>query len=164
MPACHSPLDFAFMLRFSPNWLPAQSKEPNDYYLKSALSERSNYDSSGWGLIALGCFKKVVIADNLARYVDAVYAIRRESMACLWIATYAFAIQIYCDFSGYSDIAVGLARVLGIQLIQNSMRPTLQQDHRVLEARHISLSTWLRTIYTLGSVAIGKETGTRGAT
>ena len=101
---------------------------------------------SGWGLIAVGAFKKVVIADNLAPLVELTYADPGSTHAlALWIGTYAFAVQIYCDFSGYSDIAVGLARLLGIDLMENFAAPYGASGPREFWRRwHISLSTWLR--------------------
>ena len=103
-------------------------------------------DLSGLGLIALGAFKKAVIADNLAILVDATYANPYATYApALWIGTYAFAIQIYCDFSGYSDMAVGLARLLGIELVQNFRAPYAAAGPSEFWRRwHISLSTWFR--------------------
>ena len=153
MPACRSPLDFGIYVAFFPQLVAGPIERAKRLLPQiSALSERSNYDSSGWGLIALGCFKKVVIADNLARYVDAVYADPTGVYGpAMWIATYAFAIQIYCDFSGYSDIAVGLARVLGIQLIQNFNAPYAATGPSEFWKRwHISLSTWLRDYLYIG--------------
>jgi alginate O-acetyltransferase complex protein AlgI len=103
-------------------------------------------DLSGFGLIALGVFKKAVIADNVAVLVELSYADPSATHpAALWIGTYAFAIQIYCDFSGYSDIAVGLGRLLGLDLVQNFRAPYASAGPAEFWRRwHISLSTWLR--------------------
>ncbi|MGC6418963.1 MAG: MBOAT family O-acyltransferase [Bradymonadia bacterium] len=153
MPACRSPLDFGIYVAFFPQLVAGPIERAKRLLPQiSELSERSSYDSSGWGLIALGCFKKVVIADNLARYVDAVYADPTGVYGpAMWVATYAFAIQIYCDFSGYSDIAVGLARILGIQLIQNFKAPYAAAGPSEFWRRwHISLSTWLRDYLYIG--------------
>ncbi|MBM4362225.1 MAG: MBOAT family protein, partial [Deltaproteobacteria bacterium] len=100
----------------------------------------------GLELCLWGLFKKVVIADRLAVYVDGVYDRPGAHVsATLLLATYAFAYQIYCDFSGYSDIAVGSARVLGFELMENFDRPYLATSLRDFWRRwHISLSTWLR--------------------
>jgi D-alanyl-lipoteichoic acid acyltransferase DltB (MBOAT superfamily) len=93
-----------------------------------------------------GFFKKVVIADRLALMVDAVYANPTEySGVPLWLATYAFAFQIYCDFSGYTDIAIGAARVLGFNLMENFRQPYYAKSIPEFWHRwHISLSTWFR--------------------
>ncbi len=101
---------------------------------------------SGWQRIIWGLFKKVVIADRLAIYVDAVYNNpgQHNSLTCL-LATYAFAFQIYCDFSGYSDIAIGSARILGFDLMENFRQPYFSTSIKEFWRRwHISLSTWLR--------------------
>ena len=93
-----------------------------------------------------GFFKKVVIADTLAKLVDPVYnnptAYAGPSYV---IATVFFAYQIYCDFSGYTDIAIGSAQVLGIELMENFKRPYYSKSVREFWRRwHISLSTWFR--------------------
>lgn len=100
----------------------------------------------GFSLIFRGLFKKVVIAGNLAPYVDTVYdSMSLWSPTSLLIATVFFSVQIYCDFSGYSDIARGLARTLGIELMQNFNYPYAAASIREFWQRwHISLSTWLR--------------------
>jgi D-alanyl-lipoteichoic acid acyltransferase DltB (MBOAT superfamily) len=99
----------------------------------------------GW-LCLWGLFKKVVIADNLAPLVDAVYGSGAQPTGAeVLLATYAFAIQIYCDFSGYTDIARGLARAMGFRLVLNFNLPYLAKGARDFWRRwHISLSTWLR--------------------
>jgi D-alanyl-lipoteichoic acid acyltransferase DltB (MBOAT superfamily) len=100
----------------------------------------------GWTLIAIGAFKKAVIADRMAPLVAAAYADPGTAYGpALWLGTYAFAAQIYCDFSGYSDIAVGLARLMGIELTANFRAPYAAADPRDFWQRwHISLSSWLR--------------------
>jgi alginate O-acetyltransferase complex protein AlgI len=102
--------------------------------------------ASGLQLALWGLFKKVVIADRLAVYVDTVYGnVDAHQGLTYLVATYAFAFQIYCDFSGYSDIAIGTARVLGVDLMRNFERPYLSTSIRDFWRRwHISLSTWLR--------------------
>ena len=101
---------------------------------------------SGMRLMLWGMFKKVVVADRLAVYVDLVYG-NPEGYggAQLTMATVFFAMQIYCDFSGYSDIAIGCARTLGIDLMKNFRRPYLAWCPTEFWRRwHISLSTWFR--------------------
>jgi D-alanyl-lipoteichoic acid acyltransferase DltB (MBOAT superfamily) len=93
-----------------------------------------------------GCFKKVVVADRLAEYVTAVYA-RPDQFSGVQaiLATYFFAFQIYCDFSGYTDIARGAARAMGFHLMLNFRRPYFAQSISEFWKRwHISLSTWFR--------------------
>ena len=101
---------------------------------------------SGIKLIAWGLFKKVVIADWLALYVNAVYNnIHHHSGPSFILATFFFTIQIYCDFSGYSDIAVGAARVLGFRLMKNFDLPYFATTIGDFWRKwHISLSSWFR--------------------
>ena len=107
----------------------------------------SNVDISiGVKKIIFGLFKKLVVADRLAIYVDAVYTNPGNcNSSTILLATFFFAFQIYCDFSAYSDIAVGSARLLGIKLIENFMRPYFSGSLNDFWRRwHISLSTWFR--------------------
>jgi alginate O-acetyltransferase complex protein AlgI len=101
---------------------------------------------NGSRLIIWGFFKKLVIADRLALIVEAVYAAPQEySAAWILAAMYAFAIQIYCDFSGYSDIAQGIAKLMGYDLMDNFQQPYFATNIRDFWGRwHISLSTWFR--------------------
>ena len=101
---------------------------------------------SGLQLAFWGLFKKIVIADNLAPYVDAVYDSPGEfSGATLLIATIFFAFQIYCDFSGYTDTARGVARMLGFELIRNFNFPYISKTPVEFWRRwHISLSQWFQ--------------------
>ena len=102
--------------------------------------------TSGLRRMAWGLFKKVVVADQLAFAVSPVYAHPTSyDSRCHILATGAFAYQIYCDFSGYSDIAVGAARVMGFELTENFARPYSARSLPEFWHRwHISLSTWFR--------------------
>ena len=97
-------------------------------------------------LILWGFFKKVVVADNLAQIADPVFGNYLSYQgADIVIAVLAFTLQIYCDFSGYSDVARGLAKLLGIELMVNFRLPYFAVSPRDFWQRwHISLSTWLR--------------------
>jgi len=101
---------------------------------------------SGLKRMAWGFFKKLVVADRLAIYVNDVYAAPQSQNGLqLTIATVFFAYQIYCDFSGYSDIAIGSARVLGFKLMENFDRPYASRSVGEFWRRwHMSLSTWFR--------------------
>jgi len=114
------------------------------FHLRHHFSE--NRAVSGLRLMLWGMFKKVVIADRLALYVNQVYNNPGEYEGLpLLVATYFFAFQIYCDFSGYSDIAIGAARVLGIDLMENFRQPYIARSVAEFWRRwHISLSTWFR--------------------
>lgn len=100
----------------------------------------------GFRFILWGAFKKLVIADRLAIYVNTVYNNAHDYHGVTLIsATVFFAIQIYCDFSGYSDMAVGTAKILGFDLMVNFRQPYLSRSIREFWRRwHISLSTWFR--------------------
>jgi alginate O-acetyltransferase complex protein AlgI len=104
---------------------------------------------SGLRLILWGVFKKVVIADRLAIYVNNVYGSPEEYAGLpILLATYFFAFQIYCDFSGYTDIAIGSARVLGINLMRNFRQPYMARSIPDFWRRwHISLSSWFRDYF-----------------
>ena len=93
-----------------------------------------------------GFFKKVVVADNCAVYVDDIWGnIAGQSSIDLALAAALFSIQIYCDFSGYSDIAIGTAKLFGIRLMRNFNVPYFSRDIAEFWRRwHISLTTWFR--------------------
>ncbi len=102
--------------------------------------------ADGLKLMTWGMFKKVVIADRLAVFVNQVYDNPQnyDGFSNV-IATVFFAFQIYCDFSGYSDIAIGSAQVMGFKLMQNFNRPYFSKSISEFWKRwHISLSTWFR--------------------
>jgi alginate O-acetyltransferase complex protein AlgI len=107
---------------------------------------KAHYFESGINLLFYGFFKKVVIADNLALFVDHVHSsVDLQGSAILVSGIFAFAIQIYADFSGYTDIARGCAQLLGFRLSHNFHFPYFSSSLRVFWKRwHISLSTWFR--------------------
>lgn len=110
--------------------------------------------SLGMGQIALGIFKKTMIADPISDFIEPIFAnpANYDFAACI-LGVYFFTIQIYCDFAGYSDIAIGAGKILGFNIPINFKRPYLASSSTELWRRwHISLSTWLRDyIYiTLG--------------
>jgi alginate O-acetyltransferase complex protein AlgI len=100
---------------------------------------------SGLFLFGWGLFKKVAIADRLGIFVGAVYNhLPDYSGISLWLATFYYALQIYCDFSGYTDMAIGMARLLGINLSINFNRPYLAISIADFWRRwHISFSSWI---------------------
>ncbi|MBI4787424.1 MAG: MBOAT family protein [Chloroflexi bacterium] len=118
--------------------------------------------TAGLQLMLWGLFKKVVIADRLAVFVDTAYKNPElGSPLALVIATYFFAFQIYCDFSGYSDIAIGAARVLGFNLMENFRRPYMATSAPEFWGKnrwHISLSNWFRDYMyiPMGGSKVGK--------
>lgn len=95
-----------------------------------------------------GFFKKIVIADNMGVYVDTVFSQSSPSGIDVLFATYAFAFQIYGDFSGYSDIARGCARMIGFDIMLNFNLPLLAASPQDFWRRwHISLSSWVRDYF-----------------
>ena len=142
----HSLLDFALFVAFFPQLVAGPIERASHLLPQIVEITKRRADLSGFGLIALGIFKKAVIADNIATIVDATYADPSNTYAAaLWFGTYAFAIQIYCDFSGYSDIAIGIGRLLGLEIVENFRAPYAAAGPSELWRRwHISLSSWLR--------------------
>jgi D-alanyl-lipoteichoic acid acyltransferase DltB (MBOAT superfamily) len=142
------PLDFALFVAFFPQ-LVAGPIERAGSLLSQILAPRqqtlAQFSSGAW-LILWGLYKKVVIADNLAWLVDAVYAEGSQPTGLeVLMASWAFGIQVYCDFSGYSDIARGTARWFGFELMVNFRLPYFATNIGEFWTRwHISLSTWLR--------------------
>ncbi len=101
--------------------------------------------SFGLGLCALGLFKKVFLADSIAPHVDEIFALGPENAVWAWLGATLFGFQIYNDFSGYSDIAIGSAYLLGIRLPWNFRTPYLSKGPQEFWQRwHITLSTWIR--------------------
>ncbi len=99
---------------------------------------------SGASLVLWGAVQKIVVADTVALYVDAVYAMDAPSWALIWAATLGFQIQILGDFSGYTDIARGSARMLGFELMENFRAPYAAASPSEFWRRwHISLSSWI---------------------
>ena len=102
--------------------------------------------ASGLRLIGWGLIKKIVIADRLALFVNEVYNTPEDYRGIpLIVATLFFAFQIYCDFSGYSDMAIGTARILGYDFVKNFDNPYISKSVAEFWRRwHISLSTWFK--------------------
>ncbi len=139
--------DYALYVTFFPQ-LVAGPIERAGHMLPQYRAPRK-IDAETWrialGLILWGYFKKVVIADNAAVVANKIFALTDTSFPVIWAGVFAFAIQIYADFSGYTDIARGTARLLGIDLMVNFNHPYLATSPADFWRRwHISLSTWLR--------------------
>ncbi len=139
---------FALFVSFFPQLVAGPIERASRFLPQLRREVHFDYDRviSGLKQMTWGFFKKVVIADRLALYVDAVYSSPGDYQGLpLILATYFFAFQIYADFSGYSDIAIGAARVLGYDLMENFRRPYLSRSISEFWKRwHISLSTWFR--------------------
>ncbi|HTF06152.1 MAG TPA: MBOAT family O-acyltransferase [Bacteroidia bacterium] len=139
---------YSLYVMFYPQLVAGPIERPQN--LLHQFREKHTFEYSrvvaGLRLMLWGMFKKVVIADRLAVYVDEVFnhPDRYHGLPVI-LASVFFAVQIYCDFSGYSDIAIGSARVMGFNLMQNFNLPYFSTSVREFWTRwHISLSTWFR--------------------
>ncbi|MEM7154972.1 MAG: MBOAT family protein [Myxococcota bacterium] len=146
--ASRNPLDFAVYVAFFPQ-LVAGPIERSSRFLPQVRQKRSITTAgleAGLFLVLWGLFKKVVVADNAAVIANAVFddAASHQGME-LWLGALAFTIQIYGDFSGYSDIARGLAKTMGFELMVNFKLPYFAVSPSDFWRRwHVSLSSWLR--------------------
>ena len=141
-------ISFMTFVSFFPQLVAGPIQRASDLlpqFLKARTFKRDHL-ISGFRLILYGLFKKMVIADRLAYFVDHIYnSSEKYDETVLLAATFLFGFQIYCDFSGYSDIAIGSARLLGFDLTQNFRTPYLTKSFKEFWQRwHISLSTWFR--------------------
>jgi D-alanyl-lipoteichoic acid acyltransferase DltB (MBOAT superfamily) len=160
-----NPIDFALFVAFFPHMVAGPIMHSRDLLPQFQRERRTTFLQvrTGLWLMLLGFFKKVVVGDNLAPIVDQVFAqTAAPAGAAVLLGVYAFALQIYCDFSGYSDIARGVAKLLGIELMVNFNRPYMAVNPSDFWRRwHISLSTWLRDYLY---VPIGGNRGGRART
>ena len=142
-----NPLNFALYVAFFPQLVAGLIERASRLLPQMGRPSRITWPRlcSGFYLICWGLFKKVVLADNIARVADEVFAMQQPTAGAVLIGAYAFAIQIYCDFSAYSDIARGAARCIGFDLMLNFNLPYFAPNPAEFWHRwHISLSTWLR--------------------
>jgi alginate O-acetyltransferase complex protein AlgI len=139
---------YALYVMFYPQLVAGPIERPQNVIHQFYKKNTFNFElaKSGLRLMLWGMFKKVVIADRLAVFVNYIYNNPVDYQGIpLIIATIFFTFQIYCDFSGYSDIAIGAARVMGFDLMKNFDRPYLSKSISEFWRRwHISLSTWFR--------------------
>ncbi len=140
-------LDFALFVAFFPQLVAGPIERAANLLpeIEKPRILRSDAICRGAVLCLLGLVKKIVIADAIAPSVNAIYASPDPSGLDVILATWLFAIQIYCDFSGYTDIARGVAKMLGFGLMRNFAQPYFATDPQEFWRRwHISLSTWLK--------------------
>ena len=146
--ACTNWRHFALFIFFFPRMIAGPIIRPSDFLPQLARDIVITVPNViiGAQLFLLGMTKKLVIADNLAGFVDLVFGNpSRYDGATIWQAVLAYAIQIFCDFSGYSDMAIGSAKILGFDLPINFRMPYLATSLTDFWRRwHISLSSWLR--------------------
>jgi len=146
IPASRSALDFALFIAFFPVLVAGPILRAKQFLPQLQRRVTLQFSPSILFLFLRGLAKKVLIADNVAPFVDSIFAdVAPWPSVVVWIATIGFAIQIYCDFSGYSDMARALARIFGFEIPLNFDHPYSVHNPREFWHRwHISLTTWLR--------------------
>ena len=139
---------YALFVSFFPQLVAGPIERPDNLIpqLKETHKWSGENAVKGAKHMLVGFFKKIVVADLISVYVNSVYNDVESATALgVIIATALFAVQIYCDFSGYTDIAIGCARIMGIRLMKNFDHPYTSTSIKEFWGRwHISLSTWFR--------------------
>lgn len=139
---------YALYVMFYPQLVAGPIERPQNLLYQFRQEHRFEYNRvvNGLKLMLWGFVKKLVIADRLAIYVDTVYNnVPYHNGNTMLVATVFFALQIYCDFSAYSDMAIGSARIMGFELMTNFNRPYFASTISEFWQRwHISLSTWFK--------------------
>ena len=139
---------YAAFISFFPQLVAGPIERTNNLLPQIKAAHEFNYQQAVYGikLMTWGFFKKLAVADVLAVYVDrAFFDVYSYQGFSLLLAVFFFTVQIYCDFSGYSDIARGCSKMLGIELMENFRSPYFASSLREFWSRwHISLSTWFR--------------------
>ena len=145
---CHDIVAFTAFLSFFPQLVAGPIERATNLLPQFQKKRTFDYATAVDGMrqILWGLFKKIVVADNCATYVDTVFTdISSQSGSTLLLAAVLFTFQIYGDFSGYSDIAIGTAKLFGIKLMRNFNVPYFSRDIAEFWRRwHISLTTWFR--------------------
>jgi alginate O-acetyltransferase complex protein AlgI len=145
---CRSSLDFFLFVAFFPQLVAGPIVRASDFLpqLREPMALKARNVSIGLQIFILGMAQKVLVADNVASFVDPVFKDPAlYDAATLWLGLGAYTIQIFCDFSGYSLMAIGVAKVLGFDLPENFRTPYLSRSITEFWRRwHISLSSWLR--------------------
>lgn len=147
-------VDFLVFVALFPQLVAGPVERASNLLAQVEAPRRFNLDqvTSGLSLALFGAFKKVVIADTMAPYVNILYQAESPSWTMIWAACLGFSIQVLADFSGYTDMARGSARMLGFELMENFRHPYLASSPMDFWTRwHISFSTWLRDYVYLPS-------------
>ena len=156
-------VNYALFVSFFPTILSGPIERSTNMLKQFAARRNFSYENllEGGKLIIWGLFKKMVIADRLASYVDWAYAnSNSQTGSTLLLASVFYTFQIYCDFSGYSNIAIGSARMLGFRLMQNFNLPYFADSIRKFWKRwHISLTSWFTeyVYFSLGGNRVKKN-------
>ncbi len=153
---------FALYVLYFPQLVAGPIERPQNILPQFKMKHALDWNNIliGGRLVLWGLFKKVVIADRISYFVNSIHVAPLEAtnFQCV-IAILFFSIQIYCDFSGYSDMAIGLSKMLGIDLMINFNRPYFAKNiQEFWQKWHISLSTWFRDYiyFPLGGSKIGE--------
>jgi len=140
-------LDYALFVSFFPQLVAGPIERAGNLLRRLEAERRFNFEQlrSGLFLMLWGFFKKIVIADNVATICNKALSLGDPAFPVVWGGVFAFCIQVYADFSAYTDIARGAARTLGIEICRNFDHPYLARNPAAFWGRwHISLSTWFR--------------------
>jgi alginate O-acetyltransferase complex protein AlgI len=165
IPAERNLAHFMLFILFFPHLIAGPIVRGRDFLPQVRRRKRFNWVRMHVGLqyFLMGMFKKLAIADRMAVFADPVFSDPGNyATQTVWLAVLAYAVQIYCDFSGYSDMALGTAHMLGYRLTLNFDMPYLARNVSELWRRwHMSLSTWLRDYLF---IPLGGSRGTRWQT
>jgi alginate O-acetyltransferase complex protein AlgI len=147
MPARRNVVDFALFVAFFPHLVAGPIMRAQNLLVQVEQPRAFSAEGAQRGLLLIvwGFFKKLVIADNVGVIASRVFSVRDPAFEMVWAGVFAFGIQIYADFSAYSDIARGTARWFGFSLVKNFNHPYIAHSPADFWRRwHISLSTWFR--------------------
>ncbi|BFM15411.1 MBOAT family protein [Maricurvus nonylphenolicus] len=145
-PATHNLIDFAAFIALFPQLIAGPVLRYKDvaHQFQSRTHSVSKF-SEGVQRFMLGFIKKVIIADSIAPLVNAGFALENPTMLDTWVTVLAYTAQLYFDFSGYADMAIGLGLMMGFKFVENFKHPYISQSITEFWRRwHISLSSWLR--------------------
>ncbi|MDD5225841.1 MAG: hypothetical protein PHV97_01480 [Candidatus Omnitrophica bacterium] len=139
--------DLALFVAFFPKLLAGPIEKPKPFLAqieRERVFSKSQF-MEGVDLIVWGLMKKLVVADNLGLYVNMIFALKSPSVALLFLGGFGFGLQVYADFSAYTDLARGSSKLLGLELMRNFNRPFLARNPSDFWNRwHISLVQWMK--------------------
>jgi len=145
---CHDPISFALYVSYFPQLVAGPIEHASHLLPQLQKVQKFDWDNVvyGVGRILLGLFRKMVVADRLAILVDRVFSHMEDySTLTLWVVMGAFIMQVYFDFAGYCDIAIGSARLFGVRITENFRRPLMSRSIADFWDRwHLTLTAWLR--------------------
>lgn len=148
IPASRDPFVFALYVSFFPQLVAGPIERADNLLPQLCVkhSPRAEDFREGLKRIVFGFFRKLVLADRFAIFADQVFAAPDQCAAfTAWVGLISFALQIYFDFAGYTDIAIGTARLMGVRLTENFRRPMMAASIADFWSRwHLTLTTWLR--------------------